>query len=135
MPPTLTNEIITAAIDGYELQKERIDSKIAELRSLLPDGSAATAAAPEPAKGKRRTMSAAARKRIGEAQRKRWAASKGKSEPAPGPVKSRRKLSAAGKKAIIAANKNGGHYNGLKLRRNRHRQIQAVNAIEQVPQP
>ena len=106
MPPTLTNEIITAAIDGYELQKERIDSKIAELRSLLPDASAATAAAPEPAKGKRRKMSAAARKRIGEAQRKRWAASKGKSQPVtPGPVKSRRKLSAAGKKAIIAANK------------------------------
>ena len=105
MPPKLTNEIITAAIDGYELQKARIDSKIAELRSLLPAGSAPAAAAPEPTMGKRRTMFAAARKRIGEAQRKRWAASRGKSEPAPEPVKSRRKLSAAGRKAIIAANK------------------------------
>ena len=52
-------------------------------------------------------MSAAARKRIGDAQRKRWAASKKAAEP-PVPEaapKPKRKLSAAGRKAIIAATK------------------------------
>jgi len=34
--PKLTNRIITAAIDGYRVQKTRIDTKIAELRALLP---------------------------------------------------------------------------------------------------
>jgi hypothetical protein len=47
-------------------------------------------------------MSAAARARIGEAQRKRWAASKKASEPV---LKPKRRLSATGRKAIIAATK------------------------------
>jgi len=52
-------------------------------------------------------MSAAARARIAEAQRKRWAASKKAAEP-PAPEaapKPKRKLSAAGRRAIIAATK------------------------------
>jgi hypothetical protein len=52
-------------------------------------------------------MSAAARKRIGDAQRKRWAESKKESVPsspvAPEAPKPKRKLSAAGKAAIVAA--------------------------------
>src|ERR1019366_3979110 len=103
----LTTEIVTAAIVGFEQQKLLIDVQIAELRAMLPGGR------PEPAttltvpKGKRRKMSAAARKRIGDAQRKRWAESKGASESvatseAP---KRKRKLSAAGKRAISAATK------------------------------
>ena len=39
MARTLTNEIITAAIDGYESQKARIDAKIAELQAMLPGSS------------------------------------------------------------------------------------------------
>ena len=50
-------------------------------------------------------MSAAARARISEAQRKRWAESK-KAQAAPEAVKPKRKLSAAGRKAIAAAAKN-----------------------------
>jgi hypothetical protein len=52
-------------------------------------------------------MSAAGRKAIAEAQRKRWAASKAASAgEAPEVVsKPKRKLSAAGRKAIIAATK------------------------------
>ena len=65
------------------------------------------AATPEAPKGKRRKMSAAARKRIGDAQRKRWAESKKESAPsspvAPEAPKPKRKLSAAGKAAIVAA--------------------------------
>jgi hypothetical protein len=103
LPP----EILTAAIEGSEQQKLRIDEQIAELRTMLPGGRTVPVAMPGPAKRKRRKMSAAARKRIGDAQRKRWAASKKPAEPsAPeAPPKPKRKLSAAGKAAIVAATK------------------------------
>jgi hypothetical protein len=101
-----TAEILTAAIEGFEAQKRRIDDQIAELRAMLPGGR------PEPApteapKGKRRKMSAAARKRISDAQRKRWAESKGTSQPAAASKapKRKRKLSAAGRRAIAEATK------------------------------
>src|ERR1035438_5583286 len=108
LTPKLTPEIITAAIDGFEAQKTRIDTQITELRALLSGaGPIETAATSEPATPKRRKMSAAARKRIGDAQRKRWAKSKKAAEPsAPeAPPKPKRKLSAAGKAAIVAATK------------------------------
>ena len=97
--PKLTNEIIIAAITGFEAQKTRIDVQIAELRAMLDGERTEPAAAPEVPKGKRRKMSAAARKRMAVAQRRRWAESKGTPEPA----KPKRKLSAAGKAAIVAA--------------------------------
>jgi hypothetical protein len=104
----LTPEIINAAILGFEQEKVRIDAQIADLRSML-DGDraepAATLAMPE---GKRRKMTATARKRIGDATRKRWAESRGQVESpsapvTPEPAKPKRKLSAAGKAAIVAA--------------------------------
>src|ERR1022692_1120181 len=102
----LTPEIINAAVEGFEQQKLRIDAQIAELRAILHGGPTATAATPEGPKGRRRKMSAAARKRIGDAQRKRWAESKKTSSPvAPEAPKPKRKLSAAGKKAIVEATK------------------------------
>src|ERR1035437_2040330 len=91
----LTPEIITAAVEGFEQQKLRIDAQIAELRQMLTGTPTATAATPEGPRGKRR-MSAAARKRIGDAQRKRWAESKKPSSPAPPAApKPKRKFSAA----------------------------------------
>src|ERR1035441_5615593 len=100
----LTAEILNAAILGFEEQKRRIDTKIAELRQMLSGGPTATAATPEVPKGKRRRMSAAARKRIGDTQRKRWAESKKPSSPSsPVAPKTKRRLSAAGKAAIVAA--------------------------------
>jgi hypothetical protein len=107
----LTPEILTAAIAGFEQQKLRIDAQIAELRTMLPGGRTEPAATPEGPKGKRRKMSAAARKRIGDAQRKRWAESKRPSEPQSQPAatsevpKRKRKLSAAGRLAIGEATK------------------------------
>ena len=75
MPRTqLTPELITAAIAGYEVQKAKIDDKIAELRAMLPGGNTVDARP----HGKR-VLSAAARARMAEAQRKRWAAVKGES--------------------------------------------------------
>ena len=103
----LTHEIITAAIDGFETQKTRIDDQIRELRAMLSGGRSELAAAPEVPKGRRRKMSAAARKRISKAQRKRWAESKGLSESPSerAAAKPKRKMSAAGRKAISAATK------------------------------
>ena len=102
----LTPEIINAAVEGFEQQKLRIDAQIAELRAMLHGGPTATAATPEGPKGRRRKMSAAARKRIGDAQQKRCAEAKKTSSPvAPEAPKRKRKLSAAGKKAISEATK------------------------------
>src|ERR1035437_1629431 len=106
MPTKLTTEIITAAVEGFEQQKLRIDAQIAELRKMLTGTPTDPAATPESPIGKRRKMSAAARKRIGDAQRNRWAESKKTSSPvAPEAPKPKRKLTAAGKKAIVEATK------------------------------
>jgi hypothetical protein len=108
----LTAKILAAAIEGFETQKRRIDEQIAEIRQMLDGDHSEPAATPKVPKGKRRTMSAAARERIAEAQRKRWADSKKSSEPASQPAASpetpkrkKRKLSAAGRRAIAEATK------------------------------
>jgi hypothetical protein len=114
--PRLTNELVIAAIKGFEEQKRGIDAQIAELRLFLSGKPAEPAQAPAPEKPARRKVSAAGRKAMAEAQRKRWAAIKGKPEsqasatPTATPTKTaapkpKRKLSAAGKAAIIAATK------------------------------
>src|ERR1017187_4227889 len=105
--PKLTTEIVNAAILGMEAQKEKLDAKIAELRAWLTGGSTGPAAAAEPVTPTRPKMRPAARKRIGDAQRKRWAASKKAAEPSvpEAAPKPKRKLSAAGRKAISAATK------------------------------
>jgi hypothetical protein len=108
MPTNLTPQIINAAIVGFEQEKLRIDTQIAELRAML-DGRGSTkptpAAMPEAPTLKRRKFSAAARRRMKEAQQLRWAKIRGESEP-PAPAveeKPKRKISAAGKKAIAQA--------------------------------
>ena len=104
MPTKLTTEILTAAIDGFEMQKTRIGARIAEIRQMLDGGSQSTAATSELPQRKRRKMSKAGRAAIAAAQRKRWAESQ-KRPAAPEAPKPRRKLSAAGRRAIIAATK------------------------------
>jgi hypothetical protein len=76
--PKLSTEILNAAVEGLEAQKRKIEANIAEIRQMLrgntkPVTVATAAVAPKPAK---RTMSAAGRAAIAEAQRKRWAARK-----------------------------------------------------------
>ena len=102
----LTAEIIAAAIDGYEFQKTRIDTKIAELRTMLSGGPAPPVTL-EPKTPKRRKISGAGRARIAEAQRRRWANMRGESEPsaAPESPKPKRRISKAGMARIIAATK------------------------------
>src|SRR5438046_9090516 len=99
--PTLTKEIISAAILGFEEQRRRLDTQIAELRAMLSPGPDGSTANKKPTGRKKRRMSAAGRKAIAEAQRKRWAAAKATTPKAA--KKPKRRLSAAGRAAIGAA--------------------------------
>jgi hypothetical protein len=80
MPRGRRNEdsiMLQMALIGYQHQKQRIDEKIHEIEARLKGKSSSAAAAPAAAKAKpgrvKRVLSAAARKRIGAAQKKRWA--------------------------------------------------------------
>lgn len=100
----LTAEILNAAIEGFEARKLHIDEQIAQLRQLLNGDRPVAVDTSEPQRRAGRTMSAAARKRIGDAQRKRWAATNRTEETASRNIaKPKRKLSAAGRAAIVAA--------------------------------
>lgn len=99
MPRTFSAEIVTAAIAGFEQQKLHIDSQIAELRAMLPGRTVKTTDTADAAPRKRRKMSAAGRKAIAEAQRKRWA--QVKRESTPEPVKLRRSLSRSAKAKLV----------------------------------
>ena len=81
MPTKLSNEIITAAIEGFEAQKTRIDAQIAELQAVLTGGSTGPAAKPESPTRKRKKFSAASRRKMAMAQKARWAKIKAESEP------------------------------------------------------
>jgi hypothetical protein len=59
------------ALVGCQVEKEKIESKIREIQSQLKGRPAAAPANKAP--GVRRTLSAAARRRISLAQKKRWA--------------------------------------------------------------
>src|SRR2546426_3528982 len=104
--PQLKTEIILAAIAGFEQQKTHIDDQITDLKAMLSGhrNSASTPTSGAPTR-KRKKFSAAARRRMREAQKARWAKVRGESAASPKAAKPKRKLSAAGRKAIIAATK------------------------------
>jgi hypothetical protein len=108
---SLTPDIVEAAIYGLEAQKQQIDAKIAELRALTHGHTAPAPAKqakpgkPAKTKGKRAPMSAEGRARIAAAQRERWAALKKGGTAKAAKPKAKRKLSAAGRKAISEAAK------------------------------
>jgi len=68
--------LLSAALEGLEAQKQRIEEQIQQVQSLLGRRRgrppAAAQAKPEKARPRRR-LSAAARKRIALAQKRRWA--------------------------------------------------------------
>ncbi len=111
----LTPEILSAALKGLEAQRDRLASQIAEVRLLLGGAHApASSAAEAPTRKPGRKMSAAARKRIAEAQRKRWEAFRKASDTAPAAARQtaktakaaptqKRTMSAAGRKRIAEA--------------------------------
>jgi hypothetical protein len=77
------HSLLAAALEGMELQRQRIDEQIQEVRSLLgktpgrrgrPPGSTNGAAKTRTSPSvKRARLSTAARKRIAAAQKRRWA--------------------------------------------------------------
>jgi regulator of replication initiation timing len=64
--------ILSAALEGLELQKQRLDRQIAEVRRVLGGVTRKAAVVAVETKKPRRKLSAAARKRIAAAQKKRW---------------------------------------------------------------
>jgi hypothetical protein len=113
------SELLAAALFGYEQQRSEIETRIAELRRQLggswasvPTGST-DGARPAP---KKRTMSAAGRKRIAAAQRKRWAEYRKGQAPAAkkktvavqkaAAPSAKRRMSATARKRIADAQKN-----------------------------
>jgi len=103
--PKQDRELLEAALIGFEQMRERLQSKIAELRSQIGgsswSGSGASGSAPAG-----RTMSPAARHRIALAQKKRWAAYKAQHGQKAGATKpGKRAISAEGRARIIAATK------------------------------
>jgi hypothetical protein len=106
MKNVLNRDILTAAIAGYRLEQQRLEDKIANVQAML-DGNtpAKPVATPEAPTGKRKKRSAAVRRRMAQAQKARWAKLKGESEPVVEAPKAKRKLSASGRKAIVAATK------------------------------
>jgi hypothetical protein len=71
--------LLEAALIGYEQQRRNIETAIADLRARIggsqPSAKQAAAQTEKPAR-KKRHISAEGRRRIAEAQRKRWAAQK-----------------------------------------------------------
>lgn len=79
-PQTPSREILEAALQGLELQRQKLDEQIAQVRSLLgrrvgrPPKEGAVAAVAAVRKVVKRVLSPEARKRIAAAQKRRWAA-------------------------------------------------------------
>jgi hypothetical protein len=93
-------EVLQAALIGLQRTLEGVEQNIADLRRRL---GAHSDSEPTPGPAKR-TMSAAARKRIALAQKKRWAAYKVKSSKAAEP-QPKHEMSAEGRARIVAATK------------------------------
>jgi hypothetical protein len=78
MPKGEDTTMLSMALVGYEVEKKKIEEKIAELRAKLgghssPSSGTKASVDGEGAPRTRRPLSAAARKRIAIAQKKRWA--------------------------------------------------------------
>ena len=101
MSDNLNRTLLEAALSGLEAQKARIEEYIAAVRSQL--GPERPTVVP-PARKKRR-LSAAGRKAIGDAARRRWAAAGVQKAVVPPPARRKVKISAAGRKRIAAAQK------------------------------
>ena len=75
----MTREILEIALRGLQIQRQKVDKQIADVRSLLehrPGGRPPRAGAVTQMP-KKRVLSPEARKRMAAAQRKRWAAVRG----------------------------------------------------------
>jgi hypothetical protein len=110
MPENLNRVLLEAALTGLEIQKARIDEHIAAVRSQLGvrgPGRGSIEAEPEvssPAR-KKRHLSAAGRRAIVEATKKRWAAVRAQKQASPAAKPKKRNMSAAARNRIADAQK------------------------------
>ena len=105
IPAFADGNVLRMALIGYEQEKRKIEAAIADVQTRLGDSTPAVTAINGSAP-KKRTMSAAARRRIALAQKRRWAAAKAEKADAEKPAaKPKRKMSAAGRARIVAATK------------------------------
>jgi len=72
----LTAEVAGAVVEALERKSQEIEAKIAELRSLIDQGGGAIPTGSTGHARKKRSFSAAAKKKMAKAQRKRWAEKK-----------------------------------------------------------
>jgi hypothetical protein len=73
-------EILAAALQGLEAQREKLDQQISQVRALIgrrpgrPGGGGSDHSAGSQTARKKRVLTPEARKRIAAAQKRRWAA-------------------------------------------------------------
>jgi hypothetical protein len=117
MPNDLNDSILQASLEGLEWRREQLEEHIRSVRSMLagtdpgrrgPGRPRKTESEPvtdqASAPRKRQGMSAAGRRKIAEAQRKRWAAKRGETAaPATKKAITKRGISAAGRKRLAEA--------------------------------
>ena len=99
----LTNDVLAAALAGFEIERDRIAGRIAEIKSLL--GSGSSDGATQPTTGRpRKKRSAAVRRRMKLAQQLRWEKIRKAAGSAQAPAgKPKRTMSATARKRIAEA--------------------------------
>src|SRR5262249_14386318 len=103
MARQLTNEILNAALENLTARRHQIDEQIAEVQRLLGGGRNGASADSRPTAPKHR-ISAAGRRAIAAAQRRRWAEQRAEAGTATAKArKPKRKLSPEGRQAIVDA--------------------------------
>jgi len=112
--PTISQEILSAALAGLEAQRAKIDDHIAQVRTMLGTHSKQLGRPQNTATsegdgvsstpfGKRRTFSTATRKKMAAAQKARWARLKRPDQESAAPAPKKRTMSAEGRKRIAEA--------------------------------
>jgi hypothetical protein len=103
MTQRLTTEILNAALESLTAKRHQVDEQIAEVRRMLGSHRSEGSTASDSPAPKHR-ISAAGRRAIAAAQRRRWAAQRSANTGGAAEKKApRRKLSPAGRAAIVAA--------------------------------
>lgn len=100
----VTEDLLTAALAGYQTELDLIEVKMSEIRRMLGDGARSTATS-SATKTPKRKFSFASRRKMRIAQKLRWKKIKQAVEPSQAATAKpkKRRMSAAGKAAIVAA--------------------------------
>ena len=104
----LTNDILAAALIGFEEQKNQLEAKISAIRQMLDGGAHSGPAAPTETAKPRKKRSAAVRRTMKLAQQLRWKKIKEVAAPPQAETakpRKKRRMSAAGRKAVSEASK------------------------------